>query len=187
MKKQKLSLVLGVAALLLIFAGTSQAAGRGGPFDAVWEAIEELREQIASIPAGEQGPPGPQGPQGPQGETGPQGPQGSQGTTGPQGPQGVQGPPGPAGTATFPNVYIRTVTVTVPPLSEFAGLTEGMAECDAGDKLLSGGFQVNTGGVYTVRSEPFPFFAQPAWVAGVINETDGAKVLTVKAYCADTN
>lgn len=63
------------------------------PFEAIWEAIQDLKNQIANI----QIIPGPQGPQGPAGLIGPQGEQGTQGPIGPQGEQGLVGPVGPIG------------------------------------------------------------------------------------------
>lgn len=185
-------IVGSVMVAVLLFVSVANAAPGGNPFDALWVAIDDLRAQIASIPGGETGPQGPQGevgPQGPQGEVGPQGPQGEQGEPGEQGPQGeqgIQGPPGPAGSTSFPNTYIRTTVVTVQPISVWGGSTEGVASCDVGDKLLSGGMMVNSGETSFIRSEPFPFFAQPSWVGAVVNENEGTKTLTVKAYCADT-
>lgn len=139
---------------------------------------------------GEPGVPGEQGPQGVQGEPGPVGPIGPQGATGPQGmqgPQGLQGIPGPAGAVGgFPDVYVRSTIVAIPSVAEWAGAIEGAASCDIGDKLLSGGYAINTGGVDVTRSVPFPFFAQPTWVVTVVNQIGGAKTLTVYAYCAHT-
>jgi len=182
MRKQ---IVIGIAAFVLFAASGTALAARGNPFDEVWSAIRNLEEILATLPepqAGPQGPQGEMGPQGPQGEVGPAGPQGPQGETGPQGPQGPAGSMGE-----FPQVYVNTVSVTVLPISEWGGSTEGVAACDTGDKLLSGGMRVNTGGTYFLRSEPFPFFAQPSWVGAVVNQNEGTKTLTVHAYCADTS
>lgn len=51
----------------------------------------QLRNEVASVPAGPPGPPGHTGPVGPEGSPGPAGP------TGPHGPRGFSGPEGPAG------------------------------------------------------------------------------------------
>jgi len=51
----------------------------------------QLRNEVASVPAGPPGPPGHIGPVGPEGSPGPAGP------TGPHGPRGFSGPEGPAG------------------------------------------------------------------------------------------
>ena len=83
----------------------------GQPFDAIWDAISYLQNQIDNIelipgPPGPEGPQGPEGPIGPQGEQGPkgeigpqgeQGPKGDTGDTGSQGIQGIQGEQGPEG------------------------------------------------------------------------------------------
>lgn len=65
----------------------------GQPFQAIWQAINDLGQKIANIqlipgPAGSQGPQGEIGPQGPRGETGPQGERGQDGSPGPQGDPG---------------------------------------------------------------------------------------------------
>ena len=146
--------------------------------------------------AGASGAVGPQGPQGDPGSAGAVGPAGADGAVGatgaigPQGPAGATGatgaigPTGPAGSGGgLGTVYARTVNVRVAPLSEWGGLNEGLAECDSGDKLLSGGYRVNSAGVDVIESFPAPYFARPAWVAGVVNRNDGEKVITVFAYC----
>ena len=71
--------LIGAALALLVFIPAfSNAAPNGNPFDAVWTAIRQLQQQVATI----QLTPGPQGPAGPQGETGPQGPKGDKGDAG---------------------------------------------------------------------------------------------------------
>jgi len=68
---------LGLAfALCLMVLSTAAFAAKddekGGPFDALWAAIEDMRAKIEAIEL----LPGPQGEPGPQGATGPQGPPG---------------------------------------------------------------------------------------------------------------
>jgi len=110
MNKALIAIVIGV----ILFGSTlAFAAGRsrGRPFQALWDAIADLQEQIDNIQLipGPEGPPGPPGPQGPQGEVGPAGPQGEQGPQGEPGPQGEQGPPGPPG---ITEVRIATFVVS---------------------------------------------------------------------------
>lgn len=73
-------------ALFGIFAFAVAKEPKGGPFQALWDAITNLQEQIANI----QLIPGPIGPQGPQGDVGLVGPQGEQGPHGEIGPAGSQ-------------------------------------------------------------------------------------------------
>ena len=135
-------------------------------------------------PQGEQGSTGATGPVGPTGATGPQGPQGEQGLTGATGPQGPQGPAGGGGGG-IGAVYVHSASVRVAPRSEWGGATEAAATCDAGDKLLSGGFELNFSGPLMLRSRPYPFFAQPTWVASVVNPNEVEYTLTALAYFAD--
>jgi len=74
----------------LVFAGETNSS----PFQALWNAIDKIREQISNIelipgPQGEQGPIGLTGPQGIQGETGPKGDKGDTGEHGPAGSSGT--------------------------------------------------------------------------------------------------
>lgn len=91
--------ITGSSALLLLGLMSPAAFAEGSPFEPIWAAIEDLRQQIASIPAGPQGEQGPAGPEGPQGEQGEQGETGPVGPAGPQGEQGPAGPQGPSGSA----------------------------------------------------------------------------------------
>jgi hypothetical protein len=63
----------------------------------ILEQIQELREEIAGIPAGGVGPAGPAGDPGPEGPAGDPGEIGPAGPPGPMGPIGPIGPPGPPG------------------------------------------------------------------------------------------
>lgn len=78
-KTMTLLVVLGV----IFFVGVAAAGGNsnGNPFQALWDAIDNLQSQISGI----QLIPGPQGEPGQDGQPGEQGPQGEQGPVGPQG------------------------------------------------------------------------------------------------------
>lgn len=83
---------------------TSDEKIPGKPFEDLWKAIADLKNQLNNIqltpgPKGDKGDIGPQGIQGIQGEQGPQGLKGDKGDTGEQGIQGTQGIQGPAGLA----------------------------------------------------------------------------------------
>jgi hypothetical protein len=103
MKKMIIS-VSAVALLLSVNIAFARVNVPGQPFQALWDAIAGLQQQVDDIeltpggigPQGPQGEPGPQGEQGIQGEQGPIGP-GGEGSVGPQGPQGEQGEVGPQG------------------------------------------------------------------------------------------
>jgi hypothetical protein len=162
-------------------AGPQGPQGETGPAGPQGETGEQG-------PAGVNGAPGAQGPQGLPGAQGPQGIPGAQGATGPQGPQGntgpqgPEGPEGPAGSLGSVVIYKRSVTVPAP-----VGLiTEALAACDTGDNILGGGFNTTTSGLQITRSEPFPFFSPPAWVATATNEGDGTGTLHAHVLCLDT-
>lgn len=68
---KKLPLIVAVAGILLVGGSLAYAqnAPNGNPFQEIWNAIKDLREQVRNIqlipgprgPQGEQGPPGPRG------------------------------------------------------------------------------------------------------------------------------
>lgn len=100
--RKKLTLVAAIAVIAsigLYVPYTLAQSSPGKPFDDIWKAITEVRQQIAniSLTPGPQGPAGPQGPKGDKGDTGLQGPQGNVGPKGEPGDQGVSGPQGPKG------------------------------------------------------------------------------------------
>ena len=86
MKKVIIS-VSAVALLLSVNIAFARVNVPGQPFQALWDAITGLQQQVDDIEL----TPGGIGPQGPQGEQGPQGPQGEQGEVGLEGPQGLAG------------------------------------------------------------------------------------------------
>lgn len=111
--------------------------------------------------------------QGVAGRPGPQGPQGE------QGPQGAQGPAGSSGSS-VPR-YQRDVVEDVPPNT--GGLVT--AECDPGDKLVSGGFESNSRLLVVTRSRPS--LNDEAWDSIAINTTPATESLRTFVICQDTN
>lgn len=169
----------GVLIVGMTIVGTNVNAANGTPFDEIWEAIENLQAQIASVPAGSQGPqgePGPAGPEGPTGETGPTGPQGDTGPTGPQGPQGLQGPQGEPGSAGTIIVTQRTgATVSFGP-----GLGDATAVCQAGETLVSGGYELGHALAHVVR-ENIVLIIGPTYL--VTAQSNFPTTLTATANC----
>ena len=102
-------------------------------------------------PQGPVGPPGATGPAGTTGATGPQGPPGINGTNGAQGPQGIQGIPGPASTipgpAGPPGITFLNDTNVYFVDNQTTGIsgrtTQTIAQCQAGDFVINGGYQLN--------------------------------------------
>lgn len=89
MIKMKKQIIFLIALTILITASVAFAkAPNGQPFQALWDAIDDLQEQIVDIGKGPQGPPG---------EDGQDGEDGVDGQDGQDGEDGEQGPPGPAG------------------------------------------------------------------------------------------
>ncbi|MFH1391192.1 MAG: hypothetical protein ABIH20_02665 [Candidatus Diapherotrites archaeon] len=82
MNKKQVGLGLIFASLLIIGAST-YGGTNGKPFEEIWNAIDNLQNQINNIEltTGPIGPPGEQGSQGEQGPTGSEGPQGPPGIT----------------------------------------------------------------------------------------------------------
>jgi hypothetical protein len=94
-------IVSAVVFLLSVNVAFARVDVPGQPFQALWNAITSLQQQVNDIeltpgeagPQGPQGDPGPEGPAGPQGEQGEIGP-GGEGSIGPEGPMGPAGPQG---------------------------------------------------------------------------------------------
>ena len=127
---------------------------------------------------GPQGPIGPQGPEGPQGEQGPIGPIGPAGEQGDQGPIGPAGPQGPAGVANF---YMRSGNVSV-GAGIFAKCT---AQCDAGDTVVSGGWNVGAARFYMLLNQPDAGLG--AWEVTGFNQETSTFPINCYAVCADLN
>ena len=101
--KQRIAWIAIVAVATLGFYVPYSLAAKAkpvNPLDEIWQAIADLKNQIAdiSLTPGPQGEPGPQGAPGPKGEkardAGEQGAEGVQGVPGEQGPTGEKGDPG---------------------------------------------------------------------------------------------
>ncbi len=117
-----------------------------------------------------------------------QGPPGSQGDKGDQGLPGLKGDKGDQGDPGMPGIlgfYTRTALVNVPP-STFG---EAYADCDPGDVVTGGGFQLQAGieGV----NEVWVTYSRPAnlnssWYVRILNYAEFIDVgLVSMAVCAD--
>jgi hypothetical protein len=144
-------------------------------------------------PQGPQGEPGTVGLQGPQGDIGPAGPQGIQGDTGPAGPQGLTGPQGiqgetgpmgPQGPAGFITLYKRYGNFSVAPTVSGSGV----ASCDPGDEIISGGYGVMSPIVVVTSSTPVYNTSTTVWSWSVVvfNNGGSSTVVYITAVCGDT-
>ena len=178
----KLLVFISAVALLFVFAKTSAStvnAEGGNPFDALWEAVQNLQEQIDNI---EILP----GPEGPQGEPGPSGPPGPTGEPGPQGIQGIQGPtgaPGAGGDLSSVPRYTRHIDFNLPAQQDFGGITSGFVSCESGDIMISGGVSVNFDDARILANRPNSI---NQWYGATSNQGPIAKIMTVSIYCQDT-
>jgi hypothetical protein len=166
---------------------------RTGPFEGFFVSSVEFCKHVKfdkhndrkDNRTGTQGPPGPQGPAGPQG---------IQGLPGEDGIDGVNGLPGPRGITQLingTNVYF-VLNVTENPGQDL--LFDTQAECQPGDFVLNGGFNIVGGGFETkILSEgpmgpiqgPFGTTAEgQGWFAVA---SGGSTDLTVWAYCFDNS
>jgi len=77
----KKAIIVGIALVCSVAIARMVSAqnAEGEPFQALWNAVKNLQQQIDNIELNP-GPQGPVGPQGPQGEPGPRGPQGEPGS-----------------------------------------------------------------------------------------------------------
>lgn len=158
MDTKKIFLLTFTFLSLAFFTGTVRSASDASPWDSIRASIQNLQNQIDNI----QLLPGP---------------------TGMQGPQGIQGPGG-----IFPSIYTKMNTVIVPPRSEHPSVTTNTVYCDAGDKILSGGWSMDYQGFDIIENgELFPTYEYNAWHVSVFNEDENPKNLLVSIRCADTN
>lgn len=102
--------------------------------------------------------------------------------TGPQGPEGAQGPIGPQGPSGAVAFYqVESEPMVVVP----GGFTDAVAQCDTGDVVTGGGFDVSSNDDANVwRSEP----AGPSsWLVTLFNEGEIGLWLQFEAWavCAD--
>ena len=172
MKRRRLSLLIGIAALVLVGSLLSGCQGEEG----------EPGPRGPEGPAGSQGEPGPagedgcspvvtlegtilkidsdcdgeidieqdvQGPAGPQGEQGLQGEQGPAGPAGPAGPQGEQGPAGPQGEPGGLKGY-EIVTRE----RAFTGLGVLTLRCPEGKQVIGGGASASSPAVSIYTNMP---------------------------------
>jgi hypothetical protein len=168
--------ILSVALLsVLVVVGSVSVAHGSNPWEAVWEAIEDLQAQIASIDLVP-------GPQGPAGADGAQGPQGLQGEPGPQGPQGVQGPTGPQGPAGT-GAAGQLVVITRPGTPVSLPGPSAFAMCQTGEILLGGGYEASGTEVH-ITATKIVFTTQWAWMVTGFYFGPSARTLTAIAHCA---
>lgn len=122
MARKRILQILAVCSAILLLAGGLVAQAKPNkppkPLDLVWDAINDLQDQIDNIelipgPQGDQGEPGPQGLKGDKGDQGDQGTKGDKGDTGDIGPIGPQGPAGVGGSAniSFPDGFDSITSV----------------------------------------------------------------------------
>ncbi|MBI5127323.1 hypothetical protein HZA76_02600 [Candidatus Roizmanbacteria bacterium] len=159
---RKIKIFLGalfVILILILFSTKTQAAG---PWDDVWLAITEIRDQIINLQSqitNIQLIPGP---------------------TGPTGPQGIQGPAG--STISYYQVFSNVRTVA-PGTSGYV-----QAFCNSGDTVIGGGYDVSppTGGDHMMELYTNIPFGVGAWAVAGINSglNTNSQNLSTFAVCA---
>lgn len=129
----------------------------GKPFEEIWQAIRALQQQIVNIEL----VPGPQGP------------------TGLQGPEGPQGPPGSSGGGDS-----QLLLFTRPgPWVTILAMADALAECEMGETLIGGGYEVTGGGVFITNAK-IVIIGHPAWmVTGSITSGTSRDIRAI-AHCA---
>ena len=181
--KTKLYLMTGVAVMALVVTQSVSASSKNGtPFQELWDALTNIEAQVTNLSDS-----GVEGPAGPQGESGQAGSQGEQGPAGPQGEPGTNGSDG-VGTGVKEHYTRFSGVVDVPPDSEKAGGVSAYAECDDGDRIISGGYNNLQGGMDIVRHLPQPEFSpNETWQVSVDNREEVANWVIAFALCEDTN
>ena len=131
-------------------------------------------------PIGPAGAPGSPGGTGERGEQGVQGEQGIQGQQGIQGEQGIQGQQGPAGA-------VSGLTEREAPITE-GGFGQGLAECLANERAVSGGWSLHSGLSYVVGSRHdvrlVGDVVLEGWIVSVSTQTGTLSGGTAYVYCA---
>ena len=114
---------------------------------------------------GTQGPPGPQGPQGIQGPPGEDGIDGVNGTQGIPGETGMTGAQGPAGPNQINSTSIYTIRGPANSTITLGGHLQAtsIAECLAGDTVLSGSYEMTNGGDIPFRIVDRALPTQDGW------------------------
>jgi hypothetical protein len=177
---------------------------RTGPFEGFFVSsvefckhvkFDDRRDHRDNNQTGAQGPAGPAGPQGPpglNGTNGATGPQGIQGIQGPIGPNGTQGPSGITQLINGTNIY-KVQDIAFGNSTIERGITiQAFAECDAGDFVLTGGYDVfgtfgtNTN-IDTLNNTPEQqgVFFPPTWFTRISVEGTAQAGLSVTAFCFD--
>jgi hypothetical protein len=108
---------------------------------------------------------------------GPRGPRGFRGFRGPAGPQGPQGPAGADGSqlkaAAIRTVYGATVTLPVAPAAGPAVAHDILVFCDAGERVIGGGFlepnNVDQAAGVVLSNAPAPSNPTSGWFLRIIN------------------
>jgi hypothetical protein len=169
---------------------------RTGPFEGFFVSSVEFCKHVKfddrkdhsrdnNNQTGTQGPPGPAGPPGLNGTQGPQGIQGPPGSTG---ATGATGGTGPAGSSLIndTNTYVNGTSVIATAANQTV-LAD--AFCDAGDRVLSGGYSIDDGEIPVFPGSiiTYSFLAdntQTGWSAAMLADHAGS-TLEVFAICFD--
>lgn len=132
--------IVGYTVLTLLLTYTTAFAAKGGePFNALWDAISGLEQQIVTIEL-TPGPQGPQGEMGPQGPAGEDGVDGQDGAPGADGATGPQGPAGPAGVISVNNISVIVRKGDIVE-GEAGKAIAAVATCTSNEVLTGGGYK----------------------------------------------
>lgn len=204
---KKISIIGAVLLIPIVLFSSVATAADGNPWDRVWSAISDLRNQIAGIPAGPAGPQGAPGTDGTDGSNGLDGKTILNGTSNPTASIGVVGdfylntttatifgpktadgwngginligPQGPAGSSRM-NRYIAVGSTSVEPST----VGQAIAACSAGDQVLSGGFAGGRNNLIIAQSRP-ALIVSEAWLVDAVNNSINPQSLTAYAWCND--
>jgi hypothetical protein len=168
---------IALLALFVALGGTSMAAAqlarnsvgtlqvRNGSLQTI-----DLSKKARAALKGNRGPQGAQGPQGVKGNTG------AKGATGAQGPAPAAGS---VGATLLKGTYAAVTPGITAPANTYVN---GTATCNAGDRVLGGGFSFQTDDTISVMySTPDPLTNPNTWVARA--RSVGANTFFVWAVC----